>query len=406
LEYGSLVSLFVFSLFVLIQILISSSYKISAVFQAAIIFLHNAKGENTFIKEQGRKYLNRCARVYNQDPYLRKTRHVKLLQQLVKQFEVNMEEDYSGSSNSSQNSSGTTPPPPAIIGQRRKRAAGTEEFPPFGKIIHPALECDDEEQSKHNAFVNKVMTTDNVYLPTNAQKHVRTDTGIYTVSRGNIDQGGRLTPDPVSSANAVNNFHMVTSTVPEDMFLSSLSFGLGKNTMNAIFNLQNQQQQEDAQVKKRKAAEEEQRQQEESVAAAAAIACPNVDPILCVGACPNDPNGPVDPLQCPFYNNNDNTNTANSFSTSTNTTPEVDYCPSMNIHSDHIDMNYIEQPQQQTYYNQGQQQQQFDIASLSSELPIWELPSGVTWNEWETFLKSTTTSVGCIGAGSAGGGST
>jgi hypothetical protein len=31
---------------------------------------------------------------------------------------------------------------------------------------------------------------------------------------------------------------------------------------------------------------------------------------------------------------------------------------------------------------------QFDLASLSSEVPLWEVPSGATWNEWESFLKS------------------
>lgn len=31
---------------------------------------------------------------------------------------------------------------------------------------------------------------------------------------------------------------------------------------------------------------------------------------------------------------------------------------------------------------------QFDLASLSSEIPLWEVPSGATWNEWESFLKS------------------
>ncbi|GAA5801112.1 hypothetical protein HPULCUR_006554 [Helicostylum pulchrum] len=36
----------------------------------------------------------------------------------------------------------------------------------------------------------------------------------------------------------------------------------------------------------------------------------------------------------------------------------------------------------------GPLQQHFDVASLSSKLPIWEVPSGVTWNEWETFLKA------------------
>lgn len=42
------------------------------------------------------------------------------------------------------------------------------------------------------------------------------------------------------------------------------------------------------------------------------------------------------------------------------------------------------------FYNLPPQATQFDLASLSSEIPLWEVPSGATWNEWESFLKSNT----------------
>ena len=48
----------------------------------------------------------------------------------------------------------------------------------------------------------------------------------------------------------------------------------------------------------------------------------------------------------------------------------------------------LQQQREQAAYDPSQSQQPFDITSLSSEIPIWELPSGITWHEWESFLKS------------------
>lgn len=398
-------------------------------FQAAIIFLHNAKGENTFIREQGRKYLHRCARVYNHDPYLRKTRMVKVLQRLAKQFEVNMDEDsFTTSTNSSQRSKSTTPTPPSI-GHRRKRESGFSggsgvEEGDVSTYQHsaysPPTEVDNEEQARHNAFVKSIMTTNNVYLPTDAQKHVRTESGTYTVSRGNIDQGGRMTPDPYPGT----TIHPFANTAPDDLFLSSLS-GLGK--MSTFFNVHNQdiqktrktqQEQEavtaaiQAQQQTRTTTVDRQPLTCEEAAAAVARGELVLGTVLCESqqGCPNDSAnlGAADALVSAYNNNN---TSANSFSTgaSNHTTPEADCCPSMNMNTNTTtSMNYNMQSQQATsvtdqtqqhqqfhsapqqQQQQLQQQQEFDIASLQSDLPIWEVPSGVTWCAWEAFLKQNT----------------
>lgn len=31
--------------------------------------------------------------------------------------------------------------------------------------------------------------------------------------------------------------------------------------------------------------------------------------------------------------------------------------------------------------------QDFDLSSLKSDVPLWDVPSGITWNEWEGFMK-------------------
>ncbi|RCH82609.1 Fungal specific transcription factor, partial [Rhizopus stolonifer] len=61
-----------------------------ASFQAAIIFLHNAKGSNEELAEESRKALIRCAKIYQTDQHLKKLRFVKLFQKLIESFDVSM----------------------------------------------------------------------------------------------------------------------------------------------------------------------------------------------------------------------------------------------------------------------------------------------------------------------------
>lgn len=36
----------------------------------------------------------------------------------------------------------------------------------------------------------------------------------------------------------------------------------------------------------------------------------------------------------------------------------------------------------------GGEPMEFDIANLASEVPLWDIPSGVTWSEWDAFLQT------------------
>ncbi|SAM01672.1 hypothetical protein [Absidia glauca] len=59
-------------------------------FQAAIIFLHNAKGNNARIAEQGAKNLLRCTQVIRKDPGLSATRMAIVLESIATSYSVNL----------------------------------------------------------------------------------------------------------------------------------------------------------------------------------------------------------------------------------------------------------------------------------------------------------------------------
>ncbi|KAF1803215.1 fungal-specific transcription factor domain-containing protein [Mucor lusitanicus] len=222
--------------------------SVYSIFQAAIVFLHNAKGENEFVKEQGRQHLLRCSKVYLGDPYLKDTRVVKVLQSLVMNFDVQM--DDSSSYQSSTNS-------PVLHSNTSVRAAAERN------------DSDENDDAQHNSYRE---TTPTIPNPFAAAPHL----------------GG---------------------TRPEDMFYSSLSMNFANNR----FKQQQQPTDMSQQI-------QQQQQQDQSM---------NMD----------------FEKNCLFENANG---------------------------SDMADPLLS----------------QFDLTSLSSQVPLWDVPSGVTWNEWESFLKT------------------
>ncbi|KAI9256919.1 fungal-specific transcription factor domain-containing protein [Sporodiniella umbellata] len=60
------------------------------VFQAAIIFLHNARGGNEHIKRQGQRNLDRCVRIYVNAPRLCRTRTVRVLIAVASSYRVTL----------------------------------------------------------------------------------------------------------------------------------------------------------------------------------------------------------------------------------------------------------------------------------------------------------------------------
>lgn len=86
------------------------------------------------------------------------------------------------------------------------------------------------------------------------------------------------------------------------------------------------------------------------------------------------------------------------------TADSINYTNSMYIPYDPGNYNPVMVPGTNMMQGQQQQQQQqlapapqvsvsgepmeFDLANLISEVPLWDIPSGVTWSEWDAFLQT------------------
>ncbi|GAN07925.1 nitrogen assimilation transcription factor nit-4 [Mucor ambiguus] len=356
--------------------------SVYSIFQAAIVFLHNAKGENEFVKEQGRQHLLRCSKVYLGDPYLKNTRGVKVLQSLVMNFDVQM--DDSSSYRSSTNS-------PVLDPHMSMRASERND-------------SDENDDAEHNSFLVKNMIDLHRYNSTLESPPNARSASTFTVTTGQI-------PESQSSgkSSSDSSYHEVTPTIPnpfaaaphlggtrpEDMFYSSLSMNFANNQFK-------QQQSTDASPSMSLQMQHQQQQQqqdqpmsmdfEKSCLFQNADGSKAADPILCpnVAGLQQGPTG-LEDGQCSLafdsQQQHQRYTTASSTSTA-NTTSESNYTatcqqPQPQQHSANTflgiyNMEPIAQPQPA----------QFDLASLSSQVPLWDVPSGVTWNEWESFLKT------------------
>ncbi|KAI8643426.1 fungal-specific transcription factor domain-containing protein [Parasitella parasitica] len=328
--------------------------SVYSIFQAAIVFLHNAKGENEFVKEQGRQHLLRSSKVYLNDPYLKNTRVVKVLQSLVENFDVQMEDS------NSHRSSTDSPVQDSSLSHRNQP--------------------DEKERNdgvKDNSFVAKAIAEPNRYTTLEASPKGK-NSSTFTVTTGHI-RGSQSSVKSSSSSSyrettpTIPNPFATTphlgGTRPEDMFYSSLSMGFGSNMF------------------------EQQQQQGRAMSMDFEKSClfgsETVDPIPGRNISGAQQCSSIGEGQCSLtYDSQQHQRYPTASSTSTNnTTPtEPSYTApscqqpqqSANTFLDIYNMEPIAQPQPT----------QFDLASLSSQVPLWDVPSGVTWNEWESFLKS------------------
>lgn len=351
----------------------------SSIFQAAIVFLHNAKGENEFVKEQGRQHLLRCSKVYLGDPYLKNTRVVKVLQSLVMNFDVQMDDS------SSYRSSTNSPDLNQNIGIRAERN-----------------DSDESDDAQHNSFLMKTMIDSNRYNTSEASPNAK-NLSTFTVTTGHIpgsqgsvksssDSSYRETtptiPNPFPAS-----LHL-GGTRPEDMFFSSLSMNFANNRFKQ------QQQSTDAspnmaQPQPQPQPQHEQQDQsmnmdfEKNCVFQNADGSEMADPILCPNMAGLQHGSGLGDGQCSLafdsqqqqhqrYPTASSTSTANTTSEPNYTTPCQQPQHSANTFLGIYNMEPISQ----------QQPAQFDLTSLSSQVPLWDVPSGVTWNEWESFLKT------------------
>ncbi|KAG0164247.1 hypothetical protein DFQ30_010236 [Apophysomyces sp. BC1015] len=218
----------------------------SSIFQAAIVFLHNAKSDNPHVREDGQRYLSRCAELFRKDPQLNASRIANILKSLSKKFDVPIVNEVDTPEETTHDE-----------GADRRRKRDTN---------YPHVDQEPEEP---------------------AAKHAK-----------NMDN---------NLMGALCKAKTLSSTRPEDMYLASLTLGLGRTSTTCT--------------------------------------TPTVSP---------SPSGGFDPgISLP--------------------TPSVETPLEYNL--------FDTQP----YANSGGVQ--FDMASLSSEIPLWDVPSGVTWSEWDSFLR-------------------
>lgn len=352
-------------------------------FQAAIIFLHNAKGENQFIKEQGIRYLIRCSKVYLDDPFLKNTRIVKVVQRLARSFDVPMTEcQHADSPISSFEIS---------VGNSRKRDEPHDyEFAaPYSTNEHDSYICDAITQSLRNYHHTE-------HLP--ILKHSKTSdnnnstSSNFTIKAGSLNGNGNQrnhSPSRTPSPHILNPFETCypEGHGAEALFLSSLTVGLDKN--NPLDNQTVETQQQAA--------------KKENNNVLFDFSNNHQDPILCpmqneqqlqeaLDLGPNCPTTTTTNIGSTVYSsnsvnsfNNSNNNNCDILKPSPNafsntTTPESD----LNIHNDSQRAAFQQQPS----YLADPTHQPFDFSSLNSDVPVWDIPSGISLHEWDLFLKA------------------
>ncbi|KAI8089619.1 fungal-specific transcription factor domain-containing protein [Halteromyces radiatus] len=111
--------------------------SVYSIFQAGIIFLHNAKGNNVSVAEQGVKNLLRCSRVIRRDPCLASTHVAQVLQSIA-----------APSATASQSTKSTPSPPPPTL------PASTELYIPRS---NPSNQLNDEPQQPHQSSLSPMI---------------------------------------------------------------------------------------------------------------------------------------------------------------------------------------------------------------------------------------------------------
>ncbi|ORZ16412.1 fungal-specific transcription factor domain-domain-containing protein [Absidia repens] len=320
--------------------------SVYSIFQAALIFLHNAKGSNLYVANQGAKNLLRCSQVIRHDPCLSSTRIAIILQSIAACFSVSLEEGEP-----------TLDETDGKIQHQRRRKRANSAAPLVHKELSPAL--DDQDRGGTKSSTCDELDEENRH----ATKHARSEFPSQA-----IDVDGRIAPLPPHLRHFI-------STRPEDMFLSSYSrasvslpsssvspssspmdtTGLTTGEASLSYPSQDQQQQEPStqvdldsiQTFQLQAQHMEQLQQQQQQEA-------DVDL------------GPWLPTE---------TSTFNTF-------------PPDSLHHQTWEQQYINH---QLQHLPLLQHQSFDMTTcLSSEVPVYNMPNSVIWEDWDNFLKSNT----------------
>jgi hypothetical protein len=294
-------------------------FCISSIFQAALIFLHNAKGNNSYVAEQGAKNLHRCSQVIRRDQCLSSTRIAIVLQSIAACFSVNLEEDHLDSSD---------------IQQRRRRKRTNSTTNPTPSTIMPTQEHGSTVTTTTNSPVDTAMYNSEKEP---MAKHPRPNLAHQLTD---VDDNGTTAPFP-------SYLQHYKSTRPEDMFLTSLS-----------------------------------------MANPPAASSPSSSPAT--QGISMDTSSPYHHQHLPTMQLSLDPSQPQNQDTKKGKMPPYEQ---------QADIWPVEPPipvqQQQPWQDSEQpspfqqnQQQPFDVTCLSSEVPLYNMPNSVIWEDWDSFLKS------------------
>ncbi|KAI8143193.1 fungal-specific transcription factor domain-containing protein [Fennellomyces sp. T-0311] len=337
-------------------------------FQAAIIFLFNARSENEFIQHQGCRNLLRCSNAYKRDECMRKSRVSKVLYQLSKRFSVPVEtpekadnsmtvdrprkRDYEGDDGTASNRSSP--------GKQQRTSRG------------PTVGNTSEEAS----FLNSLPREMNV--PNDSSPEYVSSSGVVTPGSTSTPQPVRTSPPPVSMPDEpildafynpppdtsqpsqprkpVQHTPPVVHGCPSNGILCPLLDDNGPNELpRSSYNQPMQQQQQQNYDQPAQKQQPNYDQQE-----------PSYDQ-------PVHQDGPN------TFQFVDNSGDISSILMELNQQP-----PSQQSHQQQAVDSFEQRPSDVLGHTSAAQ---FDLSSLTSEVPMWNLPAGVTWGEWDSLLN-------------------
>ncbi|KAI9494489.1 fungal-specific transcription factor domain-containing protein [Zychaea mexicana] len=338
-----------------------------ATFQAAIVFLFNARSDNAFIRRQGAKNLMRCAWAYKKDECMSRSRTSNVLCQLARRFCVpivaeeteltanelcndyssgidrSRKRDYEGDSVTSRRSSSDKQPRTALgFGNTSEEAIYYTSLPREMGFSTNSTSASSENLENSDASIPKNSSSSRLPLhdhscctPANTANTIMDM--FYPTEEGSAKNGSATSAqsqqqpgtEPLSSTTA-------TTAAPNH---DSCSY-----TANESFS----QQPEGTPPQQPQPVDSEQRQQQLSNNMPSAVGNiqQDIDSLLMGHS-----------QQQPHQHQNGSTDTSFPFE-----------APSSSILNQPIGS-------------------QFDLASLASDVPMWNLPSGVTWSEWDSLLN-------------------
>ncbi|KAI8969172.1 fungal-specific transcription factor domain-containing protein [Mycotypha africana] len=346
-----------------VECLVVLPWKMSiyALFQAAVIFLHNTKGENDVIKEQGREYLTRCSKVYLGHPYLSQAMTLKVLQLLIENFDVSMKDiPISENTRTEKGELLSKLLPKGNHPSQQQKTCYIDSLVPHITTAPSKAQENTKLFHEKEALPQSNYTISNVDSSSMFAKSNGTSSTAVENTIG--DMSGHIFPTTTNSGDGFMDFSLDQQTIKQNYITTTLynnsnaDYLIEKNIDNESHLWLNGQQ----------------------------YSNDNNDlPNSCTPKTAADYQRQPTPVST-FYPS------TSTYTTTYNLNTPFTHTENSNIHQhprNPFDLNYLTSSHQAQAQTQGQTIH-FDSTCLTSEVPLWDLPSGGTWNDWEAFIRN------------------